>query len=122
MASTTAVANRANDKPKKEDRRRKVFITSSSPADVNVLRATLDRIGIDSFTLHDVDLPGRNVSEILLECIERADVVIAVLDASPQSRNAFFELGVAHGLKKRTLVLAEADEVLPAVTAFGAPY
>jgi hypothetical protein len=122
MASTTAAADRTGEKPKRDNGRRKVFITSSRPEDAKALGATLDHLGIDWFTLDDVDLPGRNLLEVLLACIERADVVLAVLDASPKSRNVFFQLGVAQGLKKRTLALVEGEELLPSVISFGTPY
>jgi hypothetical protein len=50
------------------------------------------------------------MSMVLMEAIGRADIVIAVFGGREESVNVLFELGVALGLRKPTLIIAPQDE------------
>ncbi len=74
-----------------------------------------------ALTVFDANLPGRTLAEVVLECIRRSDVVVGVLGDDPTNTNVVFELGVAHGLGKRVLVVA-GDEDQATVAILGDPY
>jgi hypothetical protein len=59
---------------------------------------------------------------VVKEAIDRADIVIAVLGGREESGNVLFELGVAQGLKKPTLIITAKEETTPLSAATGIPY
>src|SRR4051794_12813631 len=123
MSSTSAEEERSQGPPPRTDGpKRTAFVSAPASADTTVLRELLARHGVDAFTADEVALPGRALSEVIRECVARADLVVAVLDGGAGSGNVLFELGFAQALGKRTLILVDADEFLPMVTSVGAPY
>jgi hypothetical protein len=100
---------------------RRAFISAPLATDTGVIREALEQLGISAFSADDVDVAGVPMAEAVQQGIERADLVVALMSQSPPSSNVMFELGIAHALKKQTLVIAEA-EVIPTVATLGLPY
>jgi hypothetical protein len=90
--------------------------------DASVVRRLLEQHGVNTFALEEVELLGAPLSMIVKEAIGRADLVIAVLGRREESGQAFFELGVAQGLQKPTLIIATEEETIPMLAATGIPY
>src|SRR5438132_342534 len=109
MSSTTARPERAEEARNGGTPKKTAFIAAAATADTRGLRQALDRLGVQATTVFDADLQARRLSEVVLECVSAADVVIGLLGPGPANPNVVFELGVAHGLGKRVLLLVEGD-------------
>ena len=88
--------------------RRTAFISAPVSTNTSGIRRILQRQGIESLTADQIAAPGSRLSDVLQEAIGNADVVLAIFDRGANS-NVFFELGFAQALKKRTLILSDAD-------------
>src|SRR5712691_7087275 len=121
MSITTAPLNRTEAARNGGAPTRTAFIAAPSTADTSALRQVLQRLGLHALTVFEADLPGRTFSEIVLECIRRADVVVGVLGDGPTNPNVVFELGVARGLGKRILIVA-GDDAQATVAMLGDPH
>jgi len=93
----------------------KIFLSHSANTSVSALLALLkdeDAILHGSFELP----PGPNPMESIRTEIHSADAVIVVLDS--EASNVLFELGIAFGLRKPTLVLVKPGDSVPPFAAF----
>lgn len=93
----------------------KIFISHSANTSVSALLSLLqeeDAIIRGSFEL----APGPNPMESIRTEIYSADAVIVVLDSD--ASNVLFELGIAFGLGKPTLVLVKPGDSVPPFAAF----
>jgi hypothetical protein len=90
----------------------RVFVSAPYDARLAALLGALRRAGIDAFVSSDVAPLGASVVEGARSAIEKADLVLVVLTkrAAP---NALFEAGMAAGLGKRLLIVAESDAPVP---------
>jgi hypothetical protein len=114
---TTATAEpKQRDKPK-----RTAFISAPRSTNTGGIRRILDRQGIEALTADQIVPPGTRLSDVLQEAIGNADLVLAIFDSGVNS-NVFFELGFAQALKKRTLVLIDADVDPPFIADVGATF
>jgi hypothetical protein len=105
--------------PKQRDEpRRTAFISAPLSTNTGGIRRILESQGIEAFTADQIVLPGSKLSDILQEAIGNADVVLAIFDSGVNS-NVFFELGFAQALKKRTLILVDADVEPPFIARVG---
>lgn len=93
----------------------KIFISHSANTPVSALLSLLheeDAIIRGSFEL----APAPNPMESIHAEIHSADAVIVVLESD--ASNVLFELGIAFGLRKPTLVLVKPGDSVPAFAAF----
>jgi hypothetical protein len=120
MSTTTAPLNRAEVAHNGGAPTQTAFIAAPPATDTRALRQVLERLGLHALTVFEADLPGRTLSEVVLECIRRSDVVVGVLGDSPPDTNVLYALGVARGLGKRVLIVA-ADEAQATVAMLGDP-
>jgi hypothetical protein len=67
--------------------------------------------GIAAYELDEVLVEGRTITELLEDCVQRADLVIAVVSGGAD--NVSFEVGYAMALRKRMLALVPPGEELP---------
>jgi nucleoside 2-deoxyribosyltransferase len=81
------------------------YIVSRSGGDTAGLRRTLDELSMSALSAEQTPPVGESLPENLREMIQRADVVIGVLDADSDDENVLFELGVAVGLGKPLFLL-----------------
>lgn len=114
--TTAATEPKQRDKP-----RRTAFISAPLLTNTGGIRRILQRQGMEAFTADQLVLPGSRLSDILQEAIGNADVVLAIFDSGVNS-NVFFELGFAQALKKRTLILVDADVDPPFIADVGATF
>lgn len=114
--TTATIEPKQRDKP-----RRTAFISAPLSTNTSGIRRILQRQGIEAFTADQIVMPGSRLSDILQEAIGRADVVVAIIDSGVNS-NVFFELGFAQALKKRTLILVDADVDPPFIADVGATF
>lgn len=99
----------ATSEPKQRDTTKKTaFISAALSTNTAGIRRILERQGIEAITADQIGMPGSRLADILQEAIGRADVVVAIIDSGVNS-NVFYELGFAQALKKRTLILVDAD-------------
>jgi hypothetical protein len=106
---------------KRERPNKMVFVAAATPSVARSLQKSLESAGLSSITTYECDMPGMSIPEITTECMRQSEIVIAVLGAGGLGANVFFELGLAHGLGKRILVIAEEKAVLTA-RSLGDPY
>src|SRR5438128_649826 len=102
-------------------KKKTAFIAAPTATAANSLRKVLDQIGFVSLTAFEADQPGKNIPEISIDCMRQSDIVVAVLGEGPMKPNVFFELGLAHGLGKRILIIAE-EKAVPTARSLGDPY
>lgn len=90
----------------------KCFLSAPSDFDTQPLLSTLARRGIEVRTLDLATQSGVNVIDLVLRSMEEADFVCIVLTQGA-SRNLWFELGLAHGIKAPVFIIAEPDVESP---------
>jgi hypothetical protein len=93
----------------------KIFLSHSANTSVSALLTLLheeDALIRGSFELP----PGPNPMESIRTEIHSSDAVIVVLDS--ETSNVLFELGIAFGLRKPTLVLVKPGDSVPPFAAF----
>jgi hypothetical protein len=98
------------------------YISAPRTVDVSYVRKTLEEKGVHTFSPDQLDLPGQNLSQVLLEGMRRADLVVAVVDPTPDSNFVFYELGFAQALRKPTIVLLTRDVSPSTWNLSGVPY
>ncbi|HEV3256491.1 MAG TPA: nucleoside 2-deoxyribosyltransferase [Gemmataceae bacterium] len=105
-----------------EARTKTAYISAPKCMDTGYVRSTLESKGVKTFSPDQLDLPGQNLSQILRQAMERADLVVAVVDPTPASNFVFYELGFAQALRKPTIVLLTGDVSASPWAASGIPY
>jgi hypothetical protein len=106
---------------KRQRPKQTAFVAAATPSVARSLQKSLESAGFSSITTYECDKPGKSIPEITTECMRQSEIVIAVLGTGGVGANVFFELGLAHGLGKRILVIAEENAVLTA-RSLGDPY
>jgi hypothetical protein len=106
---------------KRERPKKTAFVAAATPSVARSLQKSLESAGFSSITTYECDRPGKSIPEITTECMRQSEIVIAVLGVGGVGANVLFELGLAHGLGKRILVVAEEKAVLTA-RSLGDPY
>lgn len=85
-----------------------VFIIAPFDSDGQFIRDAVGRaiqeIGFTVLPYRDTIRPGAEMTLSILDAIRKADLIIA--DVSRQNANVLYELGFAHALGKRTILLA----------------
>jgi hypothetical protein len=97
-------------------------ISAPSSVDTSSIRKALKSKGVTPFSLDELDLPGKNLTEILREGARRADLFVGVVDPASSSDNVFFEVGFAQAMEKPTVVLLMKDAPTGPWLASGIPY
>ena len=92
---------------------RKCFVSCGNVDRFQLLSDALYSLGFVPTSARDVGLGTLSPIEVLETMIRGTDVFIAALEGSGQDQNVLFELGMARGLSKRTVVLAELSSNLP---------
>ncbi len=122
MSSASAKVDWTPVAPLPTSGKKRALITAPASTDTSVIRQLLERQDFAPFTADELDMPGQSLSEILQTALGKAEIVVAILNGSAQSSNVFFELGFAQAMKKRVLLIVDAEEVMPMVVASGLPY
>jgi hypothetical protein len=77
--------------------------------DTSGIRKALEAKGVRPFSPDELDLPGQNLTQVLREAVQRADLVVAVVDSTAASNLVFYEVGMAQGMNKPASVLLVGD-------------
>lgn len=85
------------------------FIASSSDANLNVIKALLEKRGIRPFVASEQMPTSASLLEQVNNAISKADLIIAILDPEQSNANTYYELGYAHALGKKILILAPPE-------------
>jgi hypothetical protein len=97
-------------------------IAAPNYLDTRALRKELTCRGVEVFSPEELDLPGRNVAEVVREALRRADLVVAVVDRTADSSVVFYEIGFAQALEKPTFALLLGDASPSPWLASSVPY
>ncbi|HTU22066.1 MAG TPA: hypothetical protein VMG10_28765 [Gemmataceae bacterium] len=118
-----AIIDKTNtaEKPVAE-RAKSAFISAPQYLDTSAVRKELENRGVTVFSPDELDLPGRNRSEFLQEAMQRADLVVAIVDSTTASNFVFFEAGFAQAMRKPTFVLLTGDASSTPWLSSGIPY
>jgi hypothetical protein len=92
---------------------RQAFLSAPPTVDTSVLRRAMVERGIVPFELDEVAAEGRNIPELLEDCLKRADFVVAVVGGGKAKDHVLFELGFAMAMKKRILAIVSPEADLP---------
>lgn len=90
---------------KKRNKPKTCFIAAPSGADISVIKHVLIKRGLQPIVPFELPIAGFSITEHLSNAIKSADLFIAVLDAKHQNSNVYYEIGFAHALEKRSLIL-----------------
>ncbi|MFP3985972.1 hypothetical protein U9R90_00335 [Streptomyces sp. E11-3] len=86
------------------------FISAPAATDLRTLLRELKRRGVDPYVLSDVAPLGASIAQSLRQAIAQAETVLVVLGNPDQSQSTLFEAGVAVGMGKRVIVIADPDQ------------
>lgn len=80
------------------------FLAAPARIDLNIIKEELEGRGINPITAYDIPSLGLSILDNIEKAIRDSDLFVAVIpeDYSP---NVFFELGLAHALRKRFLLV-----------------
>jgi hypothetical protein len=104
-----------------QPRKKRIFIASSQ-ADVAEVRKAIKHFDLDGVTLEQTAMPGTSWVDSLYRCVNDADVVIGIMADRRKDANVLFELGVASGLNKPTLLFITPDYPIDLIPPSGIPY
>ncbi|MFI8186488.1 hypothetical protein ACIF70_39270 [Actinacidiphila glaucinigra] len=90
------------------------FVSAPAYTDLRPLLTELRQRGVRPYVLSDVAPLGASIGQSLRQAIEQAEVVLVVLGSPAKSQGVLFEAGVAVGMGKRVIVVADVDEETPA--------
>lgn len=76
----------------------------------DALRPTIEAIGYEPVRVDELSHPGVILNDIWAQITEASAVIAEVTDANP---NVYYEVGVAHALRKPTVLLAQRGTKLP---------
>jgi hypothetical protein len=82
---------------------------------LNPIKSLLTERGIENYVLYKLPFSGMSVAKNVENDISKSDLVIAVIDSKSLDCNTYYELGYAHGLGKRILIVVPPGLELPAV-------
>ncbi|HUW94152.1 MAG TPA: hypothetical protein VMW58_00045 [Anaerolineae bacterium] len=85
---------------------RTCFISASPLANLTTIKALLEGRGIRAVLPLEPPPTGGSLLEHVTRAISRADLFIAVLEAEGSNAERYLEIGFAHALHKRVLILA----------------
>lgn len=89
------------------------FVSAPVGVDLRPLLEELRQRGLEPYVLSDVALLGASIAQSVHEAIGQAEVVVVVLGEPEVSQNSLFEAGVAVGLAKPVLVIADPEQDTP---------
>lgn len=90
-----------------------VLVSAPASVDISELRRMLESRGFTPVTLEETVEHGRTATEVLDDCIDRAEWVLFVLPHHGAKSNVFIELGYALAKRKRVLAIVPPDERPP---------
>jgi nucleoside 2-deoxyribosyltransferase len=73
----------------------------------DTLQRSLREAGFEPVSLDELMSPGTLLSAIVADAIRDADLIVA--DVSRKNPNIMYDLGLAHGLGKATILLLDAE-------------
>jgi len=82
----------------------RAFIAAPADQNLDILKDELTKRNIQSYTAYDIAPATISLTSNIEHAIKEADLIIAVISAQA-SPNIFFEIGIAHALKKPFLLL-----------------
>lgn len=106
----------------KHSQPKKIYLSAPPSLDTRAIRAALTRRGTMCFSADELDSPGKNLAEIFREGIDKADVVVAVVDPTAASSMVLFELGLARAVGKPIFLFLTGDMPLSPWLSLGMPY
>jgi hypothetical protein len=97
------------------------YISAPPSIDTRPLRQAFEAKGVHAFSPDQLDLPGL-LPAVLREAMQRADVIVAVVDPTSSSNFVFYEIGYAQGMEKPTFIFLAGDASPSVWTSSGTPY
>jgi hypothetical protein len=86
---------------------------AAPPGSLAVVRPLLEEAGLEAVVPTDLPQAGSTVSEAITQAVGSADVVLGVLGETSPRSNVLFELGMAVGLGRPTIILADPGAAIP---------
>jgi hypothetical protein len=93
---------------KNEGAQLRAFIAAPGGKSLSVLKDELTKRNVQAYTAYDLPVSSASIAIHVERAIKQADLIVAVVPehASP---NVFFELGMAHAMKKPLLILVSPN-------------
>ncbi|MFN8255671.1 MAG: hypothetical protein U0W24_08290 [Bacteroidales bacterium] len=92
------------------ERKLKCFISASYDTDLSAIKSVLSENDVETFDLYDFSI-GSSIQEILKRKLRQSDFAIFVV--SKDNKNVLYEIGVAEGLGKQSLIIIDKGANLP---------
>lgn len=98
-----------------DDRRPNAFVAMQFSEPYNevyrdAIKPLIEEIGYDPIRVDEISNPGIILNDIWSQLAESSVVIAEVTEANP---NVYYEIGVAHALRKPTILLAQKGTKLP---------
>ena len=97
------------------------YVTGPPLVDMGIVRRVLEAKGVKTFSPDELEVPSPTLTDAMREALERADLVVAVVDATKESNLVFYEIGLAQASGKPAVVLLTQDAPLDTWIACGVP-
>jgi hypothetical protein len=121
--SKTATRQKTHENgPAENPRPKAAYISAPAGVDTRPIRQALEARGVRTFSPDQLDLPGMRLPDILREAVQRADLVVAVVDPTAASNFVFYEVGYAEGMNKPAFVLLTENASPSLWVSGGVPY
>lgn len=95
-----------------EHRFRKCFISAPFGCNVGAVLEIFNELGVSSRRLDSLR-PGKSITAAIKNELKRSDFVCVILARGYNAASNLYELGMAVGLGKPTIILAESDVAIP---------
>src|SRR3990167_2249517 len=106
---TTRLSSSRQPKRHTGGRWRTCFIAAPFGVNLNTIKTLLEERGMKPLVSSELKLIGVSLLEHVTRTISQVDLLIAILDPKQFNANVYYELGYAHALGKRLLVLAPPE-------------
>jgi hypothetical protein len=122
MSATTTRQKTPENGPATPPRQLAAYISAPIGVDTRAIRHAFESRGVRTFSPDQLDLPGMRLGDILREAVQRADLVVAVVDPTTASNFVCYELGYAEGMNKPAFVLLTREASPSLWMSGGVPY
>jgi hypothetical protein len=98
------------------------YIAAPAKTDTKLVEESLKRRGVTPVTAEQAARPGEVFAAGVLDAVRRSDMLVAILGPPAASGDVLFEMGLARGLNKPTLLVVSPGGELPLISGSGVPY
>src|SRR4051794_31073613 len=85
------------------------FVAAEGSVDTRIVREMLKLHGVNAVTAEDAARPGALIVDSIVDAIRQTDFTVGLMGTGGTSGSVLFELGIARGLGKPTLMITAPE-------------